>query len=188
MSKQNLFVSAFQAEFLLKILARLHILKVWNIEHMGLDFISKVQNSNSKQTKVQNSILRFRTPFRGGPLSETPFRNRLLSLELHFEANQFKSETPFRDKPIQNSIRGGLLRKKNDFFLYFSEMSRTPLGANYDILKSRTPLETDYCLKPEVDQRWTPSRGRSDETSTNHFIFYFQLSRRLSDEFRRLKF
>ncbi|GBB92625.1 hypothetical protein RclHR1_20340004 [Rhizophagus clarus] len=98
-SEQNLFVSAFQAEFLLKILAGLHISK--NTKHTGSDSISKVQNSNSKQTEVlnfisrrttiQNSIPRqttkSRTPFQGGPLSETLFQDGLLSSELHFEAD-----------------------------------------------------------------------------------------------------
>ncbi|GBC10424.1 hypothetical protein RclHR1_09610011 [Rhizophagus clarus] len=43
MSEQNL-LSAFQAEFLLKILARLHILKVWNTKHTVSDSILKIWN------------------------------------------------------------------------------------------------------------------------------------------------
>ncbi|GES74318.1 hypothetical protein RCL_jg9913.t1 [Rhizophagus clarus] len=85
MSEQNytktILVSAFQDEFLLEILARLHI--------------SKIQNFNLKQTEVfedQNSILRqtglFQrsgTPIRNRPKSETPFQGRPLSPELHFK-------------------------------------------------------------------------------------------------------
>ncbi|GBB92023.1 hypothetical protein RclHR1_19520002 [Rhizophagus clarus] len=58
MSEQNLLVSAFQAEFLLKILTGLHILKVQNTKHMGSDSISKVWNSNSKRTEILNFISR----------------------------------------------------------------------------------------------------------------------------------
>ncbi|GBB85412.1 hypothetical protein RclHR1_11950020 [Rhizophagus clarus] len=118
MSEQNLFVSAFQADFLLKILAGLHISKVWNTEHTGSDSISKVRNSNLKRTEVfedgndfflyilRNVNVSFRISFFLGPelhfeadhcKSETPFRGRPLSLKLHFETDQFKSETPFRD-------------------------------------------------------------------------------------------
>ncbi|GBB88729.1 hypothetical protein RclHR1_15300002 [Rhizophagus clarus] len=100
MSEQNLFVSAFQADFLLKILAGLHILKV--------------QNSNSKRTEVLNFILRrttvqnsiprqttkSRTSFRDGPLSGTSFRGGPLNLKLHFEADHCPE---FRDRPVFRS-------------------------------------------------------------------------------------
>ncbi|GBB91139.1 hypothetical protein RclHR1_18290002 [Rhizophagus clarus] len=77
MSEQNyaetILVSAFQDEFLLEILARLHISKVQNTEHTGSDFILKVQNSNSKRTEV----------FEGPKLhSEADY-----CPELHFEAD-----------------------------------------------------------------------------------------------------
>ncbi|GBB88611.1 hypothetical protein RclHR1_15190001 [Rhizophagus clarus] len=62
MSEQNLFVSAFQAEFLLKILAGLHISKVQNTKHTGSDSILKVQNSNLKRTEVLNFISKSGTP------------------------------------------------------------------------------------------------------------------------------
>ncbi|GBC10790.1 hypothetical protein RclHR1_09900005 [Rhizophagus clarus] len=97
------------------------------------DGMPKVQNSISRQTTKS------RTPFQGGPLS----------LELHFEADYFKSwnsisrQTTLR---VQNSFKGRLYdilkvwKKWTELF----RMSRTSLGADYDISKSRTPLEAEY--------------------------------------------
>ncbi|GBB84348.1 hypothetical protein RclHR1_10970009 [Rhizophagus clarus] len=89
MSEQNLFVSVFQVEFLLKILARLHISKVQNTEHMGSNSILKVWNSNLKQTEVLNFISRRTT------VQNSISRQTNSSLKLHFEMDQFKSGTPF---------------------------------------------------------------------------------------------
>ncbi|GBC05658.1 hypothetical protein RclHR1_06350002 [Rhizophagus clarus] len=141
MSEQNLFVSAFQAEFLLKILARLHISKVQNTKHMNLDSISKIQNFNLKWTEVfedgndfflclefnfeadhcpkfhfETDQFKSGTPFRGGPLSETPFQDGLL---------------------IWNSFRGELLSRRS---------------------------RSQYFKGPEleVDRRWTSSHSGSD--------------------------
>ncbi|GBC10259.1 hypothetical protein RclHR1_09480009 [Rhizophagus clarus] len=134
MSEQNLFVSAFQAEFLLKILAKFHISKVQNTKHTGLDSISKSGTpirSPELHFEVQNSISR-----------------QTINLKLYFEADHcpklhfeaetfcfspfFRSGTPFRGRTIQiqNSIQGPKL--------YFKQTikSRIPLGADYNISKN----------------------------------------------------
>ncbi|GBB84975.1 hypothetical protein RclHR1_11570004 [Rhizophagus clarus] len=167
MSEQNLFVSAFQAEFLLKILARLHISKVWNTEHIGSDSISKVQNSNSKQTKVfedgnnfffiyftkclmfhfiLGSELHFKADY---CKSETPFQGGPLSLKLHFETDQFKSGTPFRSGLGISKIKqtfnfeGGLYSKfrKPVFLTPISKSADGFLEAISKICSFRMPPE-----------------------------------------------
>ncbi|GBB95094.1 hypothetical protein RclHR1_24750001 [Rhizophagus clarus] len=60
------------------------------------------------------------------------FSSFFLGPELHFEADHFKSGTPFRG--LEVLYRRTTVQKK----------SETPLGADYDILKSGTPLEVDY--------------------------------------------
>ncbi|GBB94723.1 hypothetical protein RclHR1_02400019 [Rhizophagus clarus] len=65
---------------------KLH-LKVQNTEHIGSDSISKVQNSNSKQTEVFESGNDF--------FINVSFRiSFFLDLEFHFEADHCKSGTP----------------------------------------------------------------------------------------------
>ncbi|GBC07243.1 hypothetical protein RclHR1_07330001 [Rhizophagus clarus] len=127
MSEQNLFVSAFQAVFLLKILARLHILKVQNTEHTGSNSISKVQNSNSKQTKVLNFISRRTTisPELHFKADHCP--------ELHFKADQFKSGIPFQGRPLSGTpFRGGPIQSERSGLNYFEG----PKEADCGILKN----------------------------------------------------
>ncbi|GBB92785.1 hypothetical protein RclHR1_20560001 [Rhizophagus clarus] len=59
-----------------------------------------------------------------------------ISPELHFEADHFKSGTPLRGSLYD------ILKVQN--FNSKRTVSGTPLGADYDISKSRTPLEADY--------------------------------------------
>ncbi|GBB83863.1 hypothetical protein RclHR1_10520001 [Rhizophagus clarus] len=186
MSEQNytktILVSAFQDEFLLEILARLHISK--NTKHTGSDSISKIQNFNLKQTEVfedQNSILRqtglFQrsgTPIRNRPKSETPFQGRPLSPELHFkvwnstlrrttnlEADRyFKVQKSFIGELLSGtSFRGRLLSKKNNFF-YFNFTIVFRRVWNLEVDQYFKGLEVLY-RRTTVWKKWTELFQRS---------------------------
>ncbi|GBB93899.1 hypothetical protein RclHR1_02250009 [Rhizophagus clarus] len=68
-------------------------------------------------------------------LKNSPGLSTSKGLELHFEV----------DHKVQNSFRGGLYDISKVWKSFIGGLlSRTPLGADYNILKSGTPLEADY--------------------------------------------
>ncbi|GBB87818.1 hypothetical protein RclHR1_01430027 [Rhizophagus clarus] len=97
----------------------------------------KWQDLSCPEAKVQNSISRSGTPFRGGPLQvRNSFRGGLYDIS-----------------KVWKSFIGGLLSRT---LIQSGPWSGTPLGADYDISKSRTPLEADYDISKTFHfEDWT---------------------------------
>ncbi|GBB86699.1 hypothetical protein RclHR1_13080003 [Rhizophagus clarus] len=152
MSEQNLLVSAFQAKFLLKILARLYISK--NTKHTGSDFISKVQNSNLKQTEVRNFILR-RTTVQNSISRWTTVQN--LETDRYFEGLEF------RDGPVWNLETDWYFKGPDIPFRRLDSIRRSRVTIFKGHLKTKPGLFEGFGRSISKAGLYLKSRARADQ-------------------------